>query len=396
MPFHPSPAAGAGAVASAIARYDKSVRRRLRKLAKSVRRFGDLIHSFPAAAFAVATHHGPSDRRRDAVQLIKDGAPLKQIAAALGLPGWLRALPPEAFAGKLPEAAMRQDDAAFGRKIANVAPRSPERAAMWLAWVLEARAACDDAFAIWLAGAECFTEPRRLTEDAVDAPPETLAPLAAFAWMSRYGDGPGRAQLAANRWRRSAPFSLGVYGACDWVDRLITLECAGVALNKASTAWRRREVVDGFEIAPLTTAEQLRREGQVMNHCVASYAEDVARGRCLIYAIRRKGEPVATMEVVSTGSPGGRGRIIQLMGKSNRAPSSAATAAALRWLRDKRNCPCAPRHGGGFDLDQARWEKIWAPYWEARGRRGALRPDAGPETQWRLRRDLSRLTALAH
>lgn len=395
MSFSTPSQGGAGAVAPAIARYDKSVRRRLRKLAKSVRRFGDLIQSFPAAAFAIATHHGPSDRRRDAVRLVKDGAPLKKIAAALGLPPWLRMLPPEAFAGKLPEAALRQDDEAFGRKIANVAPKSPERAAMWLAWVLEARVACDDAFAIWLAGADCFTDPRPLSEDAAAAPPETLAPLAAFAWMSRYGIGPGRAQLAANRWRRQATFFLGVSGACDWVDRLITLECAGVTMTKASLAWRRREVVDGFEITPLTTAAQLRREGQVMNHCVATYAEDVARGRCLIYAIRRDGAPIATMEVIATGSPGGRGRIVQLMGRSNRAPSAAVAAAATRWLRDKRNCPCAPRHGGGLDLDQARWEQIWTPYWEARGRRGALRPDAGPETQWRLRRDLGRLSALA-
>lgn len=55
----------------------------------------DLADAFPALLFALATGYGDATARMRAVQMILQGAPLKDVALALGLPWWLRKLPPD-------------------------------------------------------------------------------------------------------------------------------------------------------------------------------------------------------------------------------------------------------------------------------------------------------------
>ena len=137
-----------------IKRYAKGYQRRLRKLVKTSSRLGDLLYSFPAAAFAVVSGYGDHNRRGEAVVLVKDGADLRSVAVVLGLPTWTRRLPPEAFTeplGNLP------DNEAFNRKIVNFIPKEPAATAMWLNWLQAARAGCHEDFALWLAAQKIYT-----------------------------------------------------------------------------------------------------------------------------------------------------------------------------------------------------------------------------------------------
>jgi hypothetical protein len=48
---------------------------------------------------------------------------------------------------------------------------------------------------------------------------------------------------------------------------------------------------DKYSIEIIRSYDDLRREGDVLSHCVKSYANDIIDGRCLIYGIRRKNAP---------------------------------------------------------------------------------------------------------
>jgi hypothetical protein len=53
----------------------------------------------------------------------------------------------------------------------------------------------------------------------------------------------------------------------------------------------------GLSFVALQTGKTLRAEGAAMHHCVASYWQNVVKGRSRIYSIRENGRRVATLEV---------------------------------------------------------------------------------------------------
>lgn len=75
--------------------------------------------------------------------------------------------------------------------------------------------------------------------------------------------------------------------------------------------------LNGLFIRPARSATELRLEGSTLHHCVATYAERMARGQTLIMFIRKEAEPdkpFYTMEVRD-------GKIIQLRGMRNCEPT---------------------------------------------------------------------------
>ena len=88
---------------------------------------------------------------------------------------------------------------------------------------------------------------------------------------------------------------------------------------------------DGSNAVRLSSPAALIREGQMMGHCVGTYANKVASGRCEIYSLRDKcNRPHATLEVI-------QGRVVQVRGKTNSAlsprwrPSVARLVRTMRW-----------------------------------------------------------------
>ena len=124
-----------------------------------------------------------------------------------------------------------------------------------------------------------------------------LRRLAAFL-DEAYGDGGATklnrlafpaAEKALRKWRKER-----------WTERR--------RMNGAEPVFRGS---DGVRIYRLHTAENLHDEGARMGHCVASYADDIAEGRCEIYSLRNAaGTPRATIEVVD-------GRVVQVKGYAN-------------------------------------------------------------------------------
>ena len=106
---------------------------------------------------------------------------------------------------------------------------------------------------------------------------------------------------------------------------------------------------DGLLIRPARSQRELKREGEALSHCVASYGKSHAAGKTAIFFIREKaapGVPYYTLELDEVNL-----KVRQNRGKRNcpRTPQIAAFEALwLDWLRagsprDKTGAPRVPR-----------------------------------------------------
>jgi hypothetical protein len=67
---------------------------------------------------------------------------------------------------------------------------------------------------------------------------------------------------------------------------------------KIPPPWYPAGQVNGYQIVPLATTEELWKEGRAMHHCAGSYDYRVAAGKCYIYSVRQDDNRVATVELV--------------------------------------------------------------------------------------------------
>ena len=104
-------------------------------------------------------------------------------------------------------------------------------------------------------------------------------------------------------------------------------------LDIPTSTWRFPKLEnDIWEIRQLTTSKQLRHEGKVMKHCVASYAYSCSNGTSTIFtmehynAIENKDEKCVTIEVsVSTK------RIVQVRRRLNKPPTATENKIISKW-----------------------------------------------------------------
>jgi hypothetical protein len=334
-----------------IRRFPRHYRRRLRKLVVGSRSLTDLLYSFPAAAFVLVADRRAPNRCGEALRRAKAGAPLAVVANLLDLPLWTRRLPPEAFAqpfGALP------GDEEFSRRIANMLPSKTEAASIWLRSVAFGHEACGQAMALWLAGRQIAA-----SSGQGGLP---LLPLAAYAWFSQEAPEEVGRQLIGVPWHARMPFRTALGETRFWLERVVMDYC--LEPQDGAGAWFKMQRSAGFRFLPLRSAEELREEGERMDHCVATYAAKAAAGACMIYSIRRGGKRVATMEIV----PGkGVPVIAQLFGPGNTDPGEAVQRAAQGWLAKRGRYPAARAERiADLPVRSSRWQAVWQPYCAAK------------------------------
>ncbi|MCH9807688.1 MAG: PcfJ domain-containing protein [Alphaproteobacteria bacterium] len=356
------------AIERQIGRFERSIRRRLRKLAGLSPRLGDLIMSFPAAAFAIASDSVDADSTGLAVRRVKEGCGLKDVATTLGLPMWLKRVPPEAFHGKLLAVPGGEK---FAQKISGRIPKNPAYATCWLNWVSFASKAADDEFALWIAS----QKPPYVRPLPVEQIP--LRPLAMFAWFSMNSDGQAR-DLIKKPWQPSMRFETATDGMQVWIDEVAGL-FKPVRPHRGPGRYSRRQE-GGLRMVALRNGPQLREEGRLMNHCVGTYAHLVAAGDCMIFSVRDGDQRLATVEV-RRHSRSGTYQIVQLQGHSNRRPSEQVRRFAHDWMQQFAGAPNRGlKHADGeFRVKKDDWNKLWRPYMEAKGRAGLEASEASLE-----------------
>lgn len=354
-PVVPSKSQAATASLEAVVRrFACDVRPAARQLIRSSSRVGDLALAFPGALHVMADPSTAQDRRELGYRLVDGGAPLKDVADALGVALWLRRLPPEAFHGGL---LHLPDSESFARRISNRLPTVRRSSRFWLESVAFAHEAADEDFAIWLADK---------LEELRDGKPESLfRVLAAYAWFSRSAAPAGR-DLIAVRWRPEMALETAICAAKSWLNRM-RLVCQ-LPSGAVEDGWLAAGEIDGFTFKPLLDAESLLDESKAMNNCADQYADKIARDRCRLFSIRRGKLAVATVEVAGHPREPMMLTVTQLKGRNNLPASAEVWRLAYRWLGEQGGLGRAPvLLPPPRPLSRQMWQELMQPYRIAHG-----------------------------
>jgi hypothetical protein len=332
-----------------VSRFDISRRAGVRRLVALSPRLLDLSVAFPGALYTLAGRQGAQRRRQKAIELVTQGAPLKEVASTLDLPLWLRRLPPEAFNSSL--ATLPRSDI-FARRIANHLPTSTEDSAFWLNSVIFGARACDDYFALWLAQQAIFMEP--------GDPEKLFGLLAAYAWFSNADLARARGLIVVP-WRPEMALDTAVCAAKSWLNRMrLVLQLRRGVLTDP---WLEPGEARGFTFVPLLDHETILAESHAMQNCADQYADRLARDKCRLFSIRRRGVRVATLEIGPHPREAGVLAISQLKARHNLPASAEAWQAAHTWMGGQTDLK---RTNAGAvaerPLDAETWAALMATY----------------------------------
>jgi hypothetical protein len=354
---HVSARASAGAprhvlIERRLRRYSPAAQARVRALANRHSRLADLALSFPPLLFALAMPR-PGHDPEPAIACIIEGRSLDEVAAAAGVPRWLRWLQVEGLTLPLP---MLPSGDLFGCRIVNHMPRSPKLTTAWLAIVSDAAESSSEPFALWIA--------REIMRDTKTPKANELRLLGLWAWFSQQPETHGY-RLMETPWRQEMQFDAAVDAAREWLDRVgIELSLGG---RQVSDLWLRPGLFEGFDFVALDSAESLVEEAAAMENCVRTYAYDIASNYSRLWSIRRDGQPIADLEVRrDPGRP--LVYVNQLKVARNEDAPIEIWLLVTRWLHEQTLASMRPEHRdfGGLPPDVAVWRTLWRPYWRAK------------------------------
>lgn len=329
-----------------IEAFHASYRRLVADLTRSSPALEDLCESFPALVFALATGYASPAERQRASELVIAGAALREASDALGLPWWLRKLPPQAFAGPLPAVS---DAPAFAFRIASAIPSDPRLASAWLMRVAQALEACGPDYAYWLARQNDLAAP----------PDEFFAHMAAWAWFS---DRPG---LLGNRllrkpWHPGMSFRRAREELAAWRQRLRMVEWLGLGIE---TPWLADGTAAGFSFVALRTVDDFVAESQALDNCLDQFADQLNSGASAVFSIRKGARSVGCVEIGLHEAEITMPTIVQLRAARNRRAPPEVWQAAFAWLGSQRLEPLTPeRHTPKPARRAEARRRLWGPY----------------------------------
>lgn len=370
------------AVAAALARFPRRRRKVLTALALAEPRLADLAVSFPAALFAIGT--GPAVRVVEARHRVVAGAPLQQVAACLGLPLWLRRLPPEACTADVFRPL--PDTADCVGRIVNLLPPAAAEVPDWLSAVSTGYRFMDAGFALWIA-----REARRYE---ASIRPDSVSILAAWAWYGAADRGAASAMITT-QWSPALSLATAARAARDWIhalEFLIYEPPAALPVQPPADC-----AVGPYTFHEIGWGRPLAEEGTRLKNCLASFAHEYTGGS-RVWSIRLAGQTVAALELEFEGTKRGMPRLGQLYAANNATAPDAVWAAAYQWLSRWRILDNETRFEAGRSrFRPGAWIEIWRPYRLAKSFAYAIprpiSPDIGPDI-YSLTEPLNRLQGL--
>ena len=334
---------------SEVERFSEAYREVVRALTRSSPAIADLAVSFPGLLFALASGYGTQGARDRCIACIRSGGSLREAAAIVELPLWLRRLPAEAFGAPLSRLSGSGD---FNRRIINHVPTEAWKATGWLNRVQLARDLVDEDFALWMAW-RSKAMPR--LRDAV-----RLVPLCAWAWFSKHPQ-----TFGARLLRQDFEASIGLRKAIDetdnWKRRLELAVSLGEGIRDT---WYGPGSARGYDFVPLAKFEDFIAEGVEMDNCLDQFAPQVQQRNTRVFSVRKLGKPVADLEIAPHGEDPTMPAIEQLRGPANRRAGAGVWQAVYTWLsmQPARTLPAARSHSGA---SRAVARRIWQPFLEA-------------------------------
>lgn len=332
--------------------FHASVRERVEELSSASRAIEDLADSFPALLFALSTDYATPARRRKALSLVMEGAPLRTAADALGIAWWVRRLPAQAFIEPL---RTLPDDDAFNERVASFLPPSGDQARSWLWTVSYGAHACGPSFALWAAG--WASRQRRTFDSSIGR--DHFRYMAAWAWHAEQPAAPGSALL-----RRPWSAQMGLRRAMEeltvWRRRLRLALCLG---GGERPLWVEEGDAQGYAFVALKTPADFIAESEAMDNCLDQFADRLEAGRSRVYSIRRDGRPVADLEIGTDELEAGMPTVLQLRGPRNRKAQPEIWRATYSWLGSRNLRPLVPVSAEAMSGTLKRTARIyWKPY----------------------------------
>ena len=306
----------------------------------------DLADTFPALLFALVSGYGTAATREHTFELVATGASLREAADALGLPWWLRRLPPAAFTEPLPTFPLEPN---FSQHIANLIPREERVLAIWLARVSHALETAGDAYALWLAR----------QRDLVGPPEDLFAFMAAWAWFSSRPGLLGH-RLLRRPWTPAMSFKRAREELTAWRQRLRLIETLGPGIE---TPWLADATAGGFDFVALRTVEDFIAESEALENCLDQYADQLHTGLTAVFSIRKGTRRVACVEIGLHDEEVSMPNIVQLRGVRNRRAPPEIWQATYSWLGGQRLVPLSPMRHAPRPLQRIEARRaLWSPY----------------------------------
>jgi hypothetical protein len=256
-------------------------------------------------------------RQQAAADLVERGAPLRDVAAVLGVPMTLRRIKPGTVHYARSIFCQYPDWLTF-------MPDTVPRAKVWMAAVLCAQENGGEDFAAW----------------AARHAPEIPGRLQQVGWflsdISDWARAPGTpgGQFVTRPFVPTMSLKTVTMLSAQWHE--------AVAANMTGpdvtfpTAWYPAIKVSGYDILPIDNSAALHREGAAMHHCIGTYADRVRSGDLQVYSVRRDGQRLATFSLVRMAESAA---LAEIRGPCNVQPPKAVTAAVRRWLRAQAPLP---------------------------------------------------------
>lgn len=343
--------AGAPSVRRQLSLFPQVHRQRVIGLAQQHAGLADLAISFPALLFALAVPRAGFDPA-DVIARVCAGEGLKALSKAAGIPGWLRNVPPQAFARPLP---VLPDGDAFRMQIANHIPGGRKLLPYWLAAVAQSAEMVDEAFALWIAR-EVYHENRTAVVTRL---------LCLWAWYSAQ-PGTRPFEIMRRTWSPEMGYRAAMAEVYDWQHRL-ELEIA-LGDDVIADVWHTPGAFGGFEFVPLRNVEDLAEEARAMNHCVMTYGQGLGAGHYRLWSMRKNSARVATIQIGRYGSDP-HPVILQLSGPNNEPCARDVWWSARTWVHSHGPDIVLPDAASTEFEDQSRprWSRLWKPFWHAKG-----------------------------
>jgi hypothetical protein len=280
-------------------------------------RIAQLSVSFPLLFALLTQPYGSLDTRMEAVQLTVDGAPLAEIAHAMGLPLSLRHIPPEGC-----NCRMRHEtwSAVANRTLRPCIPDDPATARAWLAGIAFARGFGDETIALWAARQHRLFSHNRTA-------PSVLMPIILYAWHSRHNRD---LLLTCPPWSPAFELRKTFRHSVEWlkhVKLLADLDPEGIA-----DPWLPPATIAGYQIQPLDTAEAIAQEAREMRNCLVEYSGLVSRNVSRLFGLRRDGRHIATLEMRRCPRSGWP-TVVQMKGHDNALCPNEIWEVASRYVR---------------------------------------------------------------
>ncbi len=326
--------------------FHTSFRRQVGEIASRAPCLEDLAETFPGLLFALATGYGTVESRRAAVAHLAAGSRLREAARALGLPWWMRRLPPQAFNKRL---AKIPDDPAFSERIVNLLPSAPALSGSWLERVLQSYRTCNAEFAIWVARHDRLRAP--LATDPA------LPYVAAWAWFARHPDTLG-GRLLRRPWTPGMSPRRAFDELTAWRKR-VRLSLTLASLDRET--WLEDGTSLGYQFVALKEIGDFIAESEAMDNCLDAFAEKLEAGISYVFSIRHNGRPVADLEIGAHPIEPNLPTIVQLRGPRNKRASPQIWRAAYAWLGSQTLRPAPALVIRSAERRRA-WRALWKPY----------------------------------